>query len=257
MTVLSLSNIHVSMSAGPVLNDVSLALRCGELVSILGPNGAGKTTLLRAALGLVRPDAGSVVLGGQDPARLAAVERAKRAAYLPQRRPLAWAMSVRDVVALGRFAYGASATRLGAVDAAAVESALVSCGLDALAERPTDTLSGGELSRVHVARAMAAGAPLLLADEPIAALDPRHQFQVMSLLRAYVDAGNAALVVLHDVALAARFSDRLAWIRDGRIVAQGTPSDTLTAERFAQVYGIHALVGRFEGEWTVTLRDGL
>jgi iron complex transport system ATP-binding protein len=251
---LSVSAMQVHLGARPVLSDVSLKISTGELVCLLGPNGAGKTTLLRAALGLTRRDAGDVLLGGTDPVALLPAERARLAAYLPQRRPLAWALSVRDVVALGRYAHGGSPGRLGAVDASAVDGAIESCGLQELAARTVDTLSGGELSRVHVARAIAAGAPLLVADEPIAALDPLHQFQVMALLRDHVDAGNAALVVLHDVALAARFSDRLAWLVDGRLAADGPPGETLTETRFAEVYGINAAIARDGGQWSVALR---
>lgn len=254
---LSLSGVQVHLGTRRVLGDVSLKLGPGELVCLLGPNGAGKTTLLRAALGLAPRDAGDVLLGVADPVTLLPAERARLASYLPQRRPLAWALSVRDVVALGRYAHGGSPGRLSSVDAAAVDAAITSCGLQALAARSVDTLSGGELSRVHVARAIAAGAPLLVADEPIAALDPLHQYQVMALLRGHVDAGNSALVVLHDVALAARFSDRLAWLVEGRLVADGSPRDTLTESRFTEVYGINAAVACDSGLWSVTLRGDL
>ncbi len=251
MTELVLEQVEVALGERRVLAGVTLRVGPGELVALLGPNGAGKTTLLRAALGLATHDAGAVRVGGDDPRRLPAAERARRAAYLPQQRPLAWPLSVRDVVALGRFAWGAAPGRPGDADAAAVRAALHECDLEALAGRRADTLSGGELSRVHVARAIAAQAPLLLADEPIAALDPLHQVQVMTLLRGYVDAGNAVLVVLHDAALAARFCDRLAWLSGGRVVADGAPAQTLTRERFAEVYGIDAAVRQVDGDWMI------
>ena len=166
--------------------------------------------------------------------------RARRASYLPQRRPLAWPSPVRDVVALGRFSHGAALGRLGDADRQAVAVALEACDLTALADRAADTLSGGELARVHFARAFAAEAPLLIADEPVAALDPRHQHRIMELVRSFVDTGGGALIVLHDVALAARFADRLLWMLDGRMVADGTPAGTLSAERLAEVYGVKA-----------------
>lgn len=253
MAELSVREVGVTLARRAVLQDVSLRAAPGEMVVLLGPNGAGKTVLLRAVLGLVQRDRGSVMAGGDDPARLAAAERARRIAYLPQSRPLAWPVRVRDVVALGRFAHGASPGRLGGEDAAAVERTLSACDLVALAERRCDTLSGGELSRVHLARAMAAETPLLLVDEPTEALDPLHQYQVMRLIRAYADAGNCALVVLHEAALAARFADRLAWISGGRIVADGPPEETLTPERMAEVYGVHAAVRRVEDDWVVAV----
>jgi iron complex transport system ATP-binding protein len=251
MTELELQDVVVSLAGRQVLAGVSLRVGPGELVALLGPNGSGKTTTLRAALGLAARSAGRVRLAGEDPRRMAPMRRARRAAYLPQQRSLAWPLCVRDVVALGRFAYGAVPGRLGAVDAEAVRRALGACELDALAGRRADMLSGGELSRVHIARAIAGGAPLLLADEPTAALDPLHQVQVMRLLRAYADAGNAALVVLHDAALAARFCQRLAWMSGGRVVADGPAQQTLTPERLAEVYGVEALVRQVDGHWLV------
>ena len=253
MTELVLRDVDVTVGQHKVVCGASLRVAPGELVALLGPNGAGKTMLLRAVLGLVKRSGGTVRAGGDDPARLPASERARRLAYLPQSRPLAWPVRVRDVVALGRFAHGASPGRLGGEDAASVERALSACGLHSLADRSCDTLSGGELSRTHVARTMAAQAPILLADEPTAALDPLHQHHVMALIRAYVDAGNGALVVLHEAALAARFADRLAWIRDGRIVADGPPEHTLTPERMAEVYGVRAAVRHIENDWVIAV----
>jgi len=132
--------------------------------------------------------------------------------------------------------------RLKGLDAEAVDRALQACGLLELAGRRTDTLSGGELARVHCARAFAAEAPLLIADEPIAALDPRQQFRILDLIRTYVDQGGGALVVLHDIQLAARYASRMVWMKDGRIEADGPPSETLTAERMRDIYGVAARV---------------
>ncbi len=240
MTELAANTLTVVRDGAILVDGASFRLRAGEFVALLGPNGAGKTTLLRAALGLAPPTRGTATLGGEDTQTLTPRVRARRASYLPQRRPLAWPSPVRDVVALGRFSHGAALGRLGDADQRAVASALESCDLAALADRSADTLSGGELARVHFARAFAAEAPLLIADEPVAALDPRHQHRIMELVRSFVDTGGGALIVLHDVSLAARFADRLLWMLDGRIVADGTPAETLTAERLADVYGVRA-----------------
>ena len=253
MADLAACGVSVTLGGHRILHDVSLRLAPGELVALLGPNGAGKTTLLRALLGLVQRSGGRVRIGGDDPARLPASERARRIAYLPQSRPLAWPIRVRDVVALGRFAHGASIGRLRGADAAAVERALLACGVGRLADRPCDTLSGGELARVHVARAMAAEAPFLIADEPTAALDPLHRHRIMGLVRACAGGGGGVLVVLHEAALAARFADRLVWLADGRIVADGPPEETLTPQRLAEVYGVRARVRRIDGDWLVSV----
>jgi iron complex transport system ATP-binding protein len=219
-----------------------LSLQPGELVAILGPNGAGKTSLLRTLLGITKTTSGSTRLNGEECFGMSPSKRAKIVSYLPQRRPLAWPYKVYDVVALGRFAHGAALGRLGAVDEAAVSDAIQACKLENLQNRGTDSLSGGELARVHFARTIAAKTPLLVADEPVAELDPRHQILVADLIRRFVDDGGGALVVLHEVTLAARIADRLIWMKDGGIVAEGSPEDTLNSETMEDVYGVRAHV---------------
>ncbi len=242
MTELVAENISLRVGDATLLHDASLTLRAGELVAVLGPNGAGKTSLLRAMLGLADLTDGSVRLDGLECARLSAAERARKVSYLPQRRPLAWPNTVRDIVALGRFAHGAALGRLSSEDSAAVEDALTACDLNTLADRNADSLSGGELARVHFARALAARTPLLIADEPVAALDPRHQLRIAALIRKFVDGGGGALVVLHEVELAARFADRLVWMSGGKIVAAGSPRETLSAQIMHDVYGVRARI---------------
>ena len=226
MTDLVVENISVLARESVLVDDASFRLGCGEFVALLGPNGAGKTSLIRAGLGLQSASAGLSLLGGKPVDALSPTQRARQIAYLPQTRPLAWPNSVRDVVSLGRFSHGAPLGRLKGLDAEAVDRAL----------------SGGELARVHCARAFAAEAPLLIADEPIAALDPRQQFRILDLIRTYVDQGGGALVVLHDIQLAARYASRMVWMKDGRIEADGPPSETLTAERMRDIYGVAARV---------------
>ncbi|MEM9387046.1 MAG: ABC transporter ATP-binding protein [Pseudomonadota bacterium] len=239
---LSIDNLSVTLDGRSLLRDISLRLGSGELVVLIGPNGAGKTTLLRCAIGLTTPNAGSVLIDGQEPRHLSATARARLLSYLPQTRVMTWPLLVEDTVALGRFAYGAAPGRLNQQDAAAIARALHACDLTRFAQRATNTLSGGELARVHCARVFAAETPWLIADEPVAALDPLHQFQVMALLRKYVERGGGALVVLHDIALAARFADRLLWLHDGQLIADGSPRETLTAQRLRTVFGMEASV---------------
>jgi iron complex transport system ATP-binding protein len=242
MAELLTQNLSVKAASTFLVREANLSLIPGELVALLGPNGAGKTSLLRAALGLEKRSEGLATLDGTDSEKLSPMQRARRVAYLPQQRPLAWPNTVRDVVSLGRFAYGAAPGKLGTADAEAVDRAIEHCGLTDLSSRNTDTLSGGELARVHCARAFAADAPLLVADEPVAALDPHHQFSTMDIVRQFVDDGGGALVVLHDIALAARYATRMVWMKDSRIVADGPPEETLTPERLADVYSVRARV---------------
>jgi len=168
--------------------------------------------LLKAALGAIQAETGQITLDGVRIANISALNRARKLTYLPQKRGLAWPNKVRDVVALGRYAYGANmGGRLREMDAQAVKHALVACDLTHLADRASHTLSGGELARMHCARAFATQAPLLIADEPVAALDPRHQFRVMDLMKTFVTNGGGALIVLHDLSLAAQYADRIIW----------------------------------------------
>ena len=253
MTKLVAHKVSIEVAGTSILRDATISLQPGELVAILGPNGAGKTSLLRALMGLTKTSGGSVEINGIACYEMAPQDRARLISYLPQHRPLAWPNRVMDVVALGRFAHGAALDRLNPEDAAAVMNAITACDLNKLAERATTTLSGGELARVHFARAIAAQAPLLVADEPVAELDPRHQIRIADLLRHYVNDGGGALVVLHEIPLAARIADRLVWMKNGRIFAEGTPTETLTSQMMADVYGVRAHVGNDEHGFDVRI----
>jgi iron complex transport system ATP-binding protein len=257
VTKLSLSNIGLSITSKVILESINLELNSGELVVLLGANGAGKSSVLRSALGLVPVSSGESLIDEQLVTTLSSANRAKKVAYLPQKRPLAWPIKVFDVVSLGRYAFGVNLGRLKNDDLELVESAITNCGLEQLRNRRVDTLSGGEAARVHVARAFAANAALLLADEPTAALDPKHQLDVMQLIRRYVDMGGGALVVGHEASLAARFADRLVWMRDGGIIADGTVKETMTAAMMAEIYGVSAQIGEVAGHINVSIIDSL
>lgn len=246
MTKLCVTDLSISAKANSLVERASFDLRAGELVIILGPNGAGKTSLLRGVLGLAPITSGQVLLEQQVVHDMASDERARAISYLPQARPLAWPNRVHDVVALGRFAHGGVLGRLGPVDRKAVDRAIEACDLAHLRNRQTDTLSGGELARVHCARAFAGEAPWLIADEPVAALDPHHKFRIMGLIRQFVDGGGGALIVLHDISLAAQYADRLIWMQGGKIIADGSVTETLTVDRLRQVYGVQARINGSE-----------
>ncbi len=242
MARLTAKRLSLAIDDKSILRDIDFSMQAGELVVILGSNGAGKSSLMKCALGLPRQMSGSVIIDDVDTSDLAPVDRARLLSYLPQVRPLAWPILVKHVVALGRFAYGASMSKLSGPDADAVDEAIRQCDLEQFRERRIDSLSGGEMTRVHCARAFAAQAPLLLADEPTTALDPRHQLEIMLLLRQYVDPSHGALVVLHEPELAARFADRIVWMKNGEIIADGSPADTLNAKMLEEIYGVEAVV---------------
>lgn len=255
MTDLLAQGLSVFAGDQALVEDATLQVAHGELVAILGPNGAGKTSLLRAIMGLTPISKGSVTLNGDDSFALSLAARARRVSYLPQIRPLAWPITVRDVVSLGRYAHGAALGKLHKTDQDAVNRAIEACDLVSFADRATDSLSGGEIARVHFARAIAADTPLLIADEPVAALDPRHQLRMADLLRRFVDDGGGALVVLHEVALAARIADRLVWMKEGRIVLDGSPEATLNPKTMARIYGVDAHIARDDYGYDVRIES--
>jgi iron complex transport system ATP-binding protein len=246
--LLAARGLEVSLSGRAVLRDVSLTLSSGQLVALVGPNGAGKTTLLRALSGLV-PSAGSIEVGGDRLSALPLRERARRLGYLPQGHLVHWPLPARDVVALGRYPHGATdPARLSTRDEEAVLRAMQTANVVALAERPVTELSGGERSRVALARVLAVEAPIVLADEPMASLDPRYQIEVMVNLRSAADRGVLVVVVTHDLGLAARFADSVVVLSDGRLVAHGNPAEALSEEILADVFRISAYRADYRNE---------
>jgi len=249
--MLAAQQLEVALSGRPILNGVSLSLPSRQLVALVGPNGAGKTTLLRALAGLV-PSTGSIEIGGDRLSSLSLRERAKRFGYLPQGHHVHWPLPAKDVVALGRYPHGATdPARLSARDEQAVLRAMQATNVVGFAERPVTELSGGERSRVALARVLAVEAPVVLADEPIASLDPRYQIDVMINLRSAADRGVLVVVVTHDLGLAARFSDTVLVLSDGRLVAQGKPEQALSEQIMADVFRISAYRADYRNETVI------
>jgi iron complex transport system ATP-binding protein len=237
--ILAAEALSVRLGGMRAVDGATLALQRGEIVALVGPNGAGKTTLVRALAGL-QPAEGEITLNGRALASYSPRERARTIAYLPQGHVFHWPMSVAAIVALGRHPHGDAFSSPAAGDGAAVGRALAATGIESFAARAVTTLSGGERARVALARALATGAQILLADEPTASLDPRHQLIVMDLLRQAARGGGTVLAIVHDLTLAARFADRVLVMDNGRIVAEGAPEQALSAARIAQIFGVEA-----------------
>ena len=247
MTLLEAKNVNVFREDRQVVRDVSVSVAAGEVIGLLGPNGAGKSTLLAALAGLLEYRSGSVVINDQDISQSPLRELARQRSYLPQDGSVQWPLSVENVVALGRIPHRQGfRNSLNELDRAAVDRAIRETGIEHLRGRSIAALSGGERARALLARAIAVEGLVLLADEPIAGLDPFYQLQIMHLLRAQADGARAVVVVLHDLSMAARFCDRLVLLKEGHVVAQGAPREVLTLATLQAVFDVDALVD-FDG----------
>lgn len=248
MVSLTISALQVVLGKRTVLHAVDARIEPGALVGVIGPNGAGKSTLARAITGLIQPAAGQVLIDGSDVQRVPRARLAHRIAYLPQGQMVHWPLTVERLVSLGRLPHLAPFSSVGGADRAAVERAMARAEILELRDRVVTELSGGERARALIARALAVEAPALIADEPLAALDPGHQLQMMELLKAEAAAGTLVIAVLHDLAMAARFCDRLILIHEGRLVADGPASTVLTPEHLSRCYNIRAWTGTIEDQ---------
>lgn len=248
MVTLTAHALSVSLGGSRVLDDVSVSLDSGALIGVVGPNGAGKSTLARALLGLIGADAGHVTVDGEDVAGFSRAALATRIAYLPQACAVHWPLSVERLVGLGRLPHLGPFSRITPADQAAIAAAMRDTDTLRLADRTASELSGGERARVMLARALATGAPALIADEPLTSLDPGHQLEVMALLRDHARAGALVMVVLHDLGMAARFCDRVLLLDRGQLRADGAPGTVMTDQTLAATYGITAWRGDVAGQ---------
>ena len=240
--------LSVRFGTADILQEVSLGVGRGEVVGLIGPNGAGKTTLLRVLVNLLAADAGQVYWQEGLLAALPERERSRALAYLAQGAPAHWPLQVQKVVELGRIPHQAWWQGLGEDDRAAVEQAMSEAEVEHLRERVVTTLSGGERTRVLLARIFATRPQLILADEPVASLDPYHQLHVMGLLQQHARNGGGVLVVLHDLNLAARFCDRLMLLHAGQVRAEGSPRLVLSDPALPVAYGVEVAVQEDAGE---------
>jgi len=249
---LAAADVEVRYETRTAVRRTTISLEPGELVALVGPNGAGKSTLLRALAGLVA-HAGTVTWCGHALARLDGRTRARTVAYLPQNPPVHWPLASRELVALGRLPHRPYAAQETPADVSAVTVAMRQTDTLEFAARSVSRLSVGERARVLLARALAVEAPVLLADEPIAMLDPYHQLDVMGTLRSYTagrdtERKRLVVVVLHDLGLAARFCDRVLLMDDGAVVGDGPPEETLAPAAIRAHYRVEPFIARHDGE---------
>ena len=236
MSVLDLIDVRAALDGKDVLKSLSLSVSTGEVVAICGPNGAGKSSLLKVAAGLLKPKSGRVLMNGKDSARLSSRERGQHIAYLAQERAIAWNMPAIEIAALGGpFLSGSEVM-------ARAQLSLSQLGIGHLADRGVGDMSGGERARVLLARALVSDAPLLLADEPVAGLDPDAALLVLEVLQQKAQAGKTVVLTLHDLSLAAQYADRVVVVAEGRIVADAKPQDALSPETLKRWF-------RISGHW--------
>ena len=242
MSLLNASGIDYSIDRIAILNAVDFRLEAGELVGLIGPNGAGKSSLLRLLAGVEVPDRGDISLDGEALSRISPQQRARSLGYLVQGAQAYWPFSVEKVVGLGRIPYQKWWRQSNAEDESKITRAMQMTETLAYRNRIVTTLSGGEQTLVMLARIFATENRVILADEPVAALDPYHQLHVMEILRQHASEQRAAVVVLHDLSLAARYCDRLYLLSHGKLDSSGSVAEVLTRENIARVYGVDSQI---------------
>ena len=250
--VLEIRDLRVVVPGKVLLHDIRAHVGHGTITAVLGPNGAGKSTLLKAVAGVQDGASGEVLLDGRPLKRWPRPEIACRMAYLPQYRPIAISLPVRDLVTMGRFPHLGAWKRPGPADRAAVEAAMERLEIAHLAERDASTLSGGELQRTYLARCLAQGSPLLVLDEPLTGLDIGHQMQLLSLLEGLAAEGRTILWSVHDLRLAGEHA-REAWLLDqGALVKTGSVSEVLGSDEASRAFGVR-MESQPDGTWKFSL----
>lgn len=253
MTMLSIRDLDVSLMKKRVLENVGFDVCSGEFIGLIGPNGAGKTTLLRALLGLTGSD-GRIALNDVELRHMHIADKARAISYLPQEREVAWPISVKMLVSLGRSALKPVFAGLDQHDEGIVETVMQRMGVLEFASRSVNELSGGERARALIARVLAQDTPIVLADEPVAGLDPSHQLELMELFAGLAQENKTVIASLHDLGLAAKYCTRLIVLDKGKLVADGTPQDVLTPALLKDVYGIDGHLMRIDDDFILHTR---
>ena len=254
MSELTCQSVSLTLGNKQLVNNASLHIGGNELVGLIGPNGAGKSTLLQMLAGLIKCDTGTVLLNQRDIHTINLQERSRSLAWVEQNGAVNWPLTVERIISLGRRPHLGTWQKPGDDDHQAIEQAIIDTDCAGIRHQDATTLSGGERTRLLLARALAAQPDVLLADEPVAALDLKQQLQAMHVLENFSSADRTCLVVLHDLSLAARFCNRLYLMHEGAIVAEGTPAMVLTETNLKTVYGVEVQMGGSDHPWIVPVR---
>lgn len=235
--MLEIQNLTAGYGSTPILHDLSFQVHSGQLTALIGPNGCGKSTLLRALAGQIPPMQGTIALDGENLSRLSPAQRAQKIAYLPQSRSVP-DMTVAQLVLHGRFPYLSYPRRYRQEDHAAARQAMAQMGIEHLADLPLSQLSGGTRQKCYIALALCQDSPVLLLDEPLSFLDLSHQLELMQLCRDLARLGKTVILVLHDLALALQWADRLILMEDGSLRQIGSAEDLMHSSLLQQVFGV-------------------
>ena len=235
---LELAHLSVAYTGTPILRGLNAQVHGGEFIGLVGPNGSGKSCLLKTIVGILNPRGGSVHVDDRNVHNLGAKLRAQSLSYLAQDRDAHWPLPVRGLIALGRAPYRGHLGRLSPQDKLAIDNAVRAAYCTDLQDRRFDQLSGGEKMRVHLARALAVDAPLLIADEPTTALDPYYQISLMNTLSAQAQSGKTIITSLHDLSLAKQFCSRIWVLHEGALIRDSSPKNALGKDVLAQVFKV-------------------